>query len=86
MSDKPQPIDRVGLYPVNIAIWRNENEKGEVFYGATVENTFKDKEGSYQSSRRYSAYELLLLAKAADLAHTKIIQLRALDRAAVIYE
>ena len=84
MSDT-KPIERVNLYPVSAAIWRNENAKGEAFYSVTFEHTFKDKDGKYQHSSRFSASELLLLAKAADTAHTKIMELRASDRA-VVYE
>ena len=82
---KKQPTDKVTLYPVSAAIWRNENEKGEAFYSVTFEHSFKDKDGKYQSTGRFSASELLLLAKAADIAHTKIVELRANDRA-VVYE
>jgi len=81
MSDR-KPASKVSLYPISCAIWRNENQKGEAFYSATFERTYKDKEGKYQSSDSFNAQDLLLLAKVADLAHSEMVKLRANDKKA----
>ena len=71
MSDNKKPAAKVTLFPVSAAIWRNENQKG-VFYSVTFERSYKDDAGKWQTSSTFNASDLLLLAKAADLAHTEI--------------
>jgi len=85
-TTKNQPIMHVTCYPVFAAIWRNKNEKGEAFYSATFERKYKDKAGKYRSGGNFSASDLLLLAKAADLAHTEIIGYQEQDRAGIAEE
>jgi len=80
MSDNTKPAARVIMHPVKAAIWKNETEKGEVFYNVTFERSYRNLSGEWQSSDSYGVGDLLLLAKAADLAHTEIIKLRAKDR------
>jgi hypothetical protein len=79
MSDTKKPAAKINLHPVSAAIWRNQNQKG-VFYSVTFERSFKDEAGKWQSSSTFNASDLLLLAKVADLAETKIRELRASDR------
>jgi len=82
MSDSKKPVSKVTLYPVNAAIWRNENGKGDTFYNVTFERTFKNEANELQSSSSFGFGDLLTLAKVADLAHTRIVELRATDRQA----
>jgi hypothetical protein len=83
MSDtKKKPASKLSLYPVSCAIWRNETAKGEAFYSATFERSYKDADGKYKSTDSFTASDLLLLAKLADQAHTEIVKLRENDRAA----
>lgn len=79
MSDTKKPAARLSLYPVSAAIWRNQNPKG-VFYSVTFERSYKDEAGKYQTSSTFNAGDLLTLSKLADLADTKIRELRAADR------
>jgi hypothetical protein len=79
MSDTKKPAKKINLHPVSAAIWRNQNPKG-VFYSVTFERSFKDDAGKWQTSSTFNASDLLLLAKAADLAHSDIYKLRANDR------
>lgn len=81
MSDTKKPAAKVTLYPVSAAIWRNQNQKG-VFYSVTFERSFKDDAGKWQASSTFNASDLLLLSKVADLADSKIRELRANDRQA----
>jgi hypothetical protein len=84
MSDntKPavKPVSKVSLHPVKAAIWRNESGKGDAFYSVTFERSYKDDAGNWKSSDSFSAGDLLLLAKVANLAHSEIYKLRASDR------
>ena len=79
MSDTKKPAARVSLYPVSAAIWRNQTSKG-VFYSVTFERNYKDETGKFQASSSFNAGDLLTLSKLADLADTKIRELRAADR------
>jgi hypothetical protein len=82
MSNSKKPVSKVVMYPVNAAIWRNENDKGEAWYNVTFERSFKNDAGEWQSSGTFNASDLLLLAKVADRAHSEIYKLRANDRQA----
>jgi hypothetical protein len=79
----PKPVSKVSLYPVHAAIWRNENgKKGDAFYNVSFERSFKNEAGELQSSTSFGFGDLLTLAKVADLAHSRIVELRAGDRQA----
>ncbi|MGD0798639.1 MAG: hypothetical protein ABR910_13040 [Acidobacteriaceae bacterium] len=75
-----KPAARINLYPVSAVIWRNQTAKG-ASYSVTFERSYRDQTGKFQTSTSFSGSELLLLAKAADLAHSEIIKLRVADRA-----
>ena len=79
MSDTKKPAAKISLYPVSCAIWRNQNTKG-VFYSASFERSYKDDAGKFQTSSTFNASDLLVLSKVADLADSKIRELRANDR------
>ena len=79
MSEQNKPAARINLYPVSAVIWRNQTAKG-ASYSVTFERSYKDQSGNFQTSTSFSGAELLLLAKAADLAHSEVIKLRASDR------
>jgi hypothetical protein len=81
MSDTKKPVARVNLHPVSVAIWANRTEKG-TRYSVTIASRYKDAGGKWKNSVSLSENELLLAAKALDLAHTEIIKLRAADHAA----
>jgi hypothetical protein len=72
---KNPPVAKVRVDLINASIWKNKTDKG-TFYNVTFESRYRDSEGNWKSSHSYTASDLLALAKAADLAHTKIIELR----------
>jgi hypothetical protein len=82
MSNTTKPAAKVTMYPITAAIWKNESEKGEVFYNVTFERSYRDHAGEWQSSDSFGLPDLLLLAKVADGAHSEIYKLRANDRQA----
>jgi hypothetical protein len=81
MSNNSKPAAKVTLYPITAAIWRNETSKGAA-YSVTIQRSYKDAEGNWKSSDSLNESDLLLSAKALDLAHTKIAELKAGDRQA----
>ena len=81
MSDNKKPAAKITLHPVSAAIWANETEKG-VFYSVTFERSYKDDANKWHTSSSFTGNELLLLAKAADQAHSKIHELRTNNRRA----
>ena len=81
MSDTKKPAAKITLYPVSAAIWANETEKG-VFYSVTFERSYKDDAGKWHTSTSFNGNDLLLLAKVADQAHSKIHEIRANNRQA----
>ena len=72
-----QPVARFNLGSVTAAIWERQTNDGSRFYKASIETRFKDKYNTWQSSSIYSQSELVLLARVADLAETKLRQLEA---------
>ncbi len=72
---KKGPADKVRVGLITATIWENETEKG-LFHNVTFERRYRDAEGNWHSSGSYNADDLLALAKAADLAHTKIVEAR----------
>jgi len=79
MSDNKKPAAKINLLPVSAAVWANETPKG-TFYSVTFERSYKDDDGKWHRSSSFNASDLLLLAKVADQAHSKIYELRAGDR------
>ena len=74
-TKKSAPAAKIRVDLINASIWKNANDKG-TFYNVTFENRYRDGEGNWKSGHSYAANDLLALAKAADLAHSKIIDLR----------
>lgn len=79
MSSASKPVAKVSLFPISVAIWRNEKD-GWPYYSATVERSYKDDDGKWKNTSSFNAGDLLLLAKVADMAHTEIANLRLNDR------
>jgi len=81
-TTKPPVVKIDTFFPVIAAVWRNENAEGRVWYAATIERRYKDREGNWQGTGSFAAEDLLLLQKVAGLAHTEIYRLQNADRAA----
>ena len=75
-TKKSAPVAKIRVDLINASIWKNTTDKG-TFYNVTFENRYRDSEGNWKSGHSYAAGDLLAVAKAADLAHSKIIELRA---------
>ena len=78
MSDTKKPAAKLNYFPISAIVWRNSTPKGN-FYSVQFEKSYKDDAGKWQTSSTFNASDLLLLAKAADQAHSEIYKLRAND-------
>jgi len=78
-NSKSKPVDRVIIYPVTAAIWKNMNDDGQAFYSFTLERSYKTADGKYDSTHSFSGSDALLLAKVADIVDTRIRTLRDAD-------
>ena len=69
---KDRPVHEVRLGGVKVAVWKNESEKG-THYNTTVNRIYKEGE-VWKTSESFGRDDLLLLAKAADQAHSWICE------------
>jgi hypothetical protein len=67
-SPKARPAHEIRFGAVRAAIWRNESQNG-VWYSVTLSRLYKDGE-QWRDSSSFGRDDLLLVAKAADSAHT----------------
>ena len=75
-----EPAEKVTLFPVEAAIWKNVSRGGEPFYSVTFERKYRDQDLRWKSTASFGGDDLLLLAKVADLAHSRVVELRSKDR------
>ena len=69
-----KPVDDVRIGRVKATIWRNETEDGTPRYNVVFARLYKDGD-TWQSTPSFGRGDLLVLAKVADLAHTRVLQL-----------
>ena len=78
MSDTKEtkkPVAKVSVGLQTASIWKNENE-GRAFYNVSFDRRYRDGNGNWNSTSSYGRDDLLALAKLADLAHTKVLELQ----------
>ena len=77
-----RPVQTIRYGSVRAAIWRNIVDNGNAsrpLYCVTFSRSYKDGENAWKESASFGADDLLLLAKAADEAHTWITRRRSID-------
>ena len=74
------PVAKLRIGLINASIWQRSSSEG-TFYSASFERRYRDKEGQWHSTQSFNADDLLVLAKLADQAHSKIQELRTGDAA-----
>jgi hypothetical protein len=80
-----RPVQTIRYGSVRAAIWRNMVDNGNAsrpLYCVTFSRSYKDGENNWKESASFGADDLLLLAKAADEAHTWIARQRSADATA----
>ncbi len=71
-----EPIARIKDGLLQIAIWKNETEKGRPFYSTSaVQRTYKDDAGNYHETQSLSASQLLQAGRLYNLAYDKVREL-----------
>lgn len=73
-ANPPVAKIRVGLITANV--WERAFDNG-TFYAVTLERRYRDSDGNWQTAHSFDTQDLLTLAKAADLAHTQILELQS---------
>ena len=70
-----QPVAKVRIGLITGSIWQRVSQEG-TFYAVSFERRYRDKEGHWQTSHSFDTEDLLALAKLADQAHSRILELR----------
>lgn len=73
-APKSQPVEEVRIGSVKAAIWRNDTETGPRF-NVTLQRIYRTEDGKWHSTPSFGRDDLLTLAKVADAAHTRVMQL-----------
>jgi hypothetical protein len=79
-----RPIHTIRYGAIRAAIWRNMVDNGNAsgpLYCVTFSRSYKDGENNWKDSTSFGMDDLLLLAKAADEAHTWIARQKLADTA-----
>lgn len=66
-----KPVYEVRLGPIRASVWANETENG-TRYNVTFDRAYRDGD-TWKSTSSFGRDDLLVLAKAADQAHTWIL-------------
>ena len=69
----PQPVAEVRIGRVKAAIWQNETA-GRTRHNVTFSRLYKDGE-QWKTTQSFGNNDLLVLAKVADRAHSRIFEL-----------
>ena len=71
----PKPVAEVRIGRVKATVWPNETKEGRTKYNVTFSRLYRDSE-EWKRTQSFSRNDLLLLAKVADLAHSRIFELQ----------
>ena len=69
------PVDELRIGAVKAAFWENETDGG-VYHTVTFSRLYRTEDGDWRSTSSFRGHDLLLLAKVADAAHTRLLALR----------
>ena len=71
-NQKPHAKVRIGA--VKAAIWQNQ-AVDRTHYNVTFSKSYRDAEGQWKTTHSFGRNDLLVLAKVADQAHSRIVDL-----------
>ena len=74
-----KPTAEVRLGRIKAAIWANRGEDGGRWHTVQLTRLYQDGE-EWRSTHSFGRNDLLLVAKVADLAHSKVCELEASER------
>ena len=79
MANTQKPVSEVRIGAVKASIWQNETQAG-IRHNATFSRLYKDGD-DWKSTSSFGREDLLLLAKVANLTHTRIHELQRQEAA-----
>lgn len=74
--DKNKPIQTFRLGYIEAAIWANQGQKG-VWYTATLSRSYKEKNGKWQRTDRFSLSDIPLATKVLEHAYAYLYDLQS---------
>lgn len=80
-QSKNVPVHTVRVGAIKVAIWRNSTQNGGYMHNSTLVRSYKNQQAEWAESGSLSRDDLLVAAKALDLAHTYIVETEAAARA-----
>lgn len=80
-TEPKRPIDKHRDGTLEVAIWRQENDKGEAFYTTERTRSYRDQNGDWQKTHSIPERDLLRAARLDEQAYSSIQLLRDQDRA-----
>ena len=69
-----KPHDEVRIGTVKAAIWQNQ-AGDRTRYNVTFSKSYRDADGQWKTTHSFGRNDLLVLAKVADQAHSRIVEL-----------
>ncbi len=75
-----KPADEIRIGRVKATIWMNTTEDGEPRYSVVFSRLYREG-AQWKTTHSFGRNDLLLLAKVADIAHTRVSALRQDDGA-----
>ncbi len=70
-----KPFAKVRIGAVKGAIWQNQ-AGDHTRYSVTFSKSYRDADGQWKTTQSFGRNDLLVLAKVADQAHSRIIELQ----------
>ena len=70
-----KPHDEVRIGAVKAAIWQNQ-AGDRTRYNVTISKSYRDADGQWKTTQSFGRNDLLVLAKVADRAHSRIFELQ----------
>ena len=80
-----KPADEIRIGRVKATIWMNATGDGQARYSVVFSRLYREGD-EWKSTHSFGRNDLLLLAKVADIAHTRVWALRQDDRAGAAVE
>ncbi len=72
-NQRPTATVRIGA--VKAAIWENRKEGERTRYNVTLSKRYRDAEGQWKTTHSFGRNDLIVIAKVADQAHSRIVEL-----------
>lgn len=73
MSNKKQPIHRIRIGAVSVAIFVNKTDDDKTFYNTQFDRSYRSGD-EWKHTRSFGKDDLLVVGKLADQAHTWIVE------------